>query len=174
MQIETSWMLPLPIFEWIEENIPFGSTILEFGSGEGSKRLSVNYDLYSIEHNPEWLGFSQSTYIYAPIKLSDKYQGEIGWYDIERIKEYLPSKIDLMIIDGPNGSIGRSGLLDHVDSFSWEFPVIIDDLHREKEYAFSQHLSEKCNLQCTHYSKSDEEISSNNRSFGVFLRKEKV
>jgi len=174
MQVERSWMLPQQVFEWIEENIPFGSTILEFGSGEGTKRLSVNYDLYSVEHNPEWIGFAKSTYIYAPIRLSDKHPGEIGWYDIDRIKEKLPSKIDLMIIDGPNGSIGRSGLLDHIEYFSWDFPIIIDDLHREKEYIFSQTLSQKCDLKCIHYAEFGTEMSTSSRSFGVFSKGNKV
>ena len=174
MIIEKPWMLPSSVFEWIEENIPFGSTILEFGSGEGTKRLSVNYDIYSVEHNPEWLGFAKSKYIYAPIHLSDKFPGEIGWYEINRIKENLPSKIELMIIDGPNGKIGRSGLLEHTGIFSWDFPVIIDDLHRENEYLFSQELSRKCNLQCIHYAESDLETTNITRKFGVFSKKGKV
>tara|TARA_B110001452_G_scaffold264254_1_gene266976 strand:+ start:837 stop:1358 length:522 start_codon:yes stop_codon:yes gene_type:complete len=170
MQVERSWMLPQQVFEWIEENIPFGSTILEFGSGEGTERLSVNYDLYSVEHNPEWIGFAKSTYIYAPIRLSNKYPDEIGWYDIDIINEKLPSKIDLMIIDGPNGSIGRSGLLEHIEYFSWNFPIVIDDLHRDKEYVFSQALSDKCNLKCIHFAEFENERSKSIRSFGVFSK----
>jgi len=174
MNENLSWMLPPPVFSWIEENIPFGSTIVEFGSGEGSKRLSENYNLFSIEHNPEWLGFSNGTYIYAPIQLSDEFPGEIGWYDINRIKENIPVKIDLMIIDGPNGAIGRSGILAHTELFSWTFPVVIDDLHREKEYTFSQKLSNKCNLQCIHFAKTEKTENSVVRSFGVFSVKGKV
>jgi len=174
MNENLSWMLPPPVFSWIEENIPFGSTIVEFGSGEGSKRLSENYNLFSIEHNPEWLGFSNGTYIYAPIQLSDEFPGEIGWYDIDRIKENIPVKIDLMIIDGPNGAIGRSGILAHTELFSWTFPVVIDDLHREKEYTFSQKLSNKCNLQCIHFAKTEKTENSVVRSFGVFSVKGKV
>ena len=174
MNENLSWMLPPPVFSWIEENIPFGSTIVEFGCGEASKRLSENYNLFSIEHNPEWLGFSSGTYIYAPIKLSDEFSGEIGWYDINLIKEKIPTKIDLMIIDGPNGAIGRSGILAHIEFFSWTFPVVIDDLHREKEYTFSQKLSKKCNLQCIHFAKTEKTETSSVRSFGVFSTKGKV
>ena len=48
-----------------------------------------------------------------------------------------------MIIDGPNGNIGRSGILSHLDLFSWDYPILIDDLQREKEFELSQRLSKK-------------------------------
>ena len=49
------WALPDKAFQWIEENIPFGSNIVELGSGHGSMRLSQNYQLWSIEHDEAWL-----------------------------------------------------------------------------------------------------------------------
>ena len=52
---EMAWMMPERAFEWIEKNIPYGSTILEFGSGKGTERLALNYTIFSIEHNPEWI-----------------------------------------------------------------------------------------------------------------------
>ena len=174
MNDESPWMLPHSVFEWIEKNIAFGSTILEFGCGEGSRRLALNYELYSVEHNPEWLYSSNGICLYAPILLSDEFPGEIGWYNLQSIKEKLPQNIDLMIIDGPNGSIGRSGMLAHTDSFSWEFPVLIDDLHREKEYQFSQQLSENMNLHCVHFVETGDKESGSLRSFGVFQKKGEV
>ena len=81
MRDNLPWMLPNTAFEWIEANIASGGTILEFGSGEGSKRLAISYSLYSVEHNPEWLNVSGGKYLYAPIKLSDEFNNEIGWYD---------------------------------------------------------------------------------------------
>ena len=140
MSNDSAWMLPQEAFSWIEDHIAPGSTILEFGSGQGSKHLAQIYDLFSVEHNPEFLKSESGTFIYAPILLSSDYPGEIGWYDIEKVKQQLPEKIDLMIIDGPTGLIGRSGLLSHTGLFSWDFPVLIDDLHREREYLMSQHL----------------------------------
>ena len=69
---ETAWMMPKEAFEWIENNIPFGSKILEIGSGKGSERLAVNYTLFSVEHNPEWINKYNSNYIYAPIKFFEQ------------------------------------------------------------------------------------------------------
>jgi len=174
MSNELSWMLPPEVFEWIETNISFGSTILEFGSGEGSKRLSSNYNLYSVEHNPEWLRATNGVCLYAPIELSEEFPGEIGWYDLKKIEKELPKKIDLMIIDGPNGTIGRSGMLAHVESFSWTYPVLIDDLHREREFTFSQELAKTLNLKCIHFKETEHEENRSLRSFGVFYRVNEV
>ena len=82
---EMAWMMPERAFEWIEKNIPYGSTILEFGSGKGTERLALNYTIFSIEHNPEWINKYNSNYIYAPIKLyeQDSQKNGLGWYDID-------------------------------------------------------------------------------------------
>jgi hypothetical protein len=45
------WMFSSEVFNWIDENIPQGSLILEFGSGKGSIELSKKFDLISIEHD---------------------------------------------------------------------------------------------------------------------------
>lgn len=170
MSSESAWMLPLNAFRWIEQNIPHGSTILEFGSGEGSKLLMNNYDLFSVEHNPEWLRLNDKKCLYAPIKINDKFPGEIGWYDLELIKKNLPSQIDLMIIDGPIGTIGRSGILDYIEYFSWNFTILIDDLQREQESLFSQKLCRKIQFECIHFDET-EENKGFKRSFGVFQKR---
>ena len=75
-------MLPIEAFEWVERNIPKGSTVLEFGSGDGSQRLADRYQLWSVEHDADWLNRTTSNYVYAPIvsnPVSDEYQ-EQGWY----------------------------------------------------------------------------------------------
>ena len=66
------------LVNWIYNNIPEGSTILEFGSGYGTAELVKKYTVYSIEDNIDWVNFvPESTYFYAPIK--------DNWYDISFI-----------------------------------------------------------------------------------------
>ena len=138
------WMLPSEVFQWIEENISHGSRILEFGSGEGSVILSKNYQLISIEHDEQWIGLSSGEYIHAPIvqnQVSNKYS-ELGWYDFEMLQD-LPSSVDVILIDGPPGEIGRSGILHMLKKLplcSW---IIIDDTDRTPEKKLTELLIQR-------------------------------
>jgi len=115
------------LYEWIKRNIPFGSTIIEFGAGDISTRaLSEHWDLHSVEDNPAWISKWNATYIYAPIKN--------GWYDIDIVKANLPLSYALVIVDGPSGAGNRGGILDHLDILRTDVPIIVDDTWREQEY----------------------------------------
>lgn len=149
--IKTGWELPDKAFEWIEENIPFGSTIVELGSGHGSKRLSSNYDLWSIEHDTGWLNLYSSNYIHAEI-VPFEINGESGsWYNPEKIKKALPSNYSLLIIDGPPSSIGRKGVLAHHEIFFWGCHILVDDTHRLEEKNISDQLSLQKSLNKIHF-----------------------
>ncbi len=128
------WSLPEELFEWIWTQIPDGASILEFGSGNGSLRLSKKYELISIEHDMEWLNLSNSRYIHAPIvenKSSVEFS-EQGWYNIENLVG-LPLYVDVIIVDGPPGAIGRSGILLYLDKMPRCNYLIIDDTDRDPE-----------------------------------------
>lgn len=123
------WALPEEAFEWILKNIPQGSTILELGSGSGTKELVKFYKVYSVEQNFVWVGKEpKSNYIYAP--LVD------GWYD-EKMFESLPKEYDLLIVDGPIGK-DRGNFVKFCERFN-DVPFLIDDTQRtiDREMAFS-------------------------------------
>lgn len=141
--MDVGWMLPESAFEWIERHIPIGSTILELGSGYGSHRLSKKYTMYSIEHDEQWVDKFNHTYIHAEIK--EDTEG-IPWYDSEVLRNEIPDKYDLLIIDGPPSEIGRIGLLNQIDLFHWDQPVLIDDTHREEEKHIVKQILSKFNL----------------------------
>jgi hypothetical protein len=113
------------LFAWIGENIPIGSVILELGSGSGTIELCKYYTVYSVEHDEKFIGLSRSNYIHAPIKS--------GWYDVEILKKQLPEKYDLLLIDGPPGTIGRHKFFENIHLFRTNIPVIFDDTHRKAE-----------------------------------------
>ena len=132
------WMLPKGALEWISENIPIGSSILE-RSGHGTIELSKNYNVTSIEHDIEWLNLAPVSYIHSPIV---SIGNDEQWYDISFLRQ-IPEEVYLIIIDGPPGEIGRTGILNYLDQlpeFTW---ILIDDVHREEERNIADKFEEK-------------------------------
>jgi hypothetical protein len=144
--------------DWIERNLPKGSTILEFGSGPGTDRLGVNFKMFSIEHDVDWVGTSdKSIYVHAPIKN--------GWYNIKAIKELL-NKIDnydLVLVDGPTGKIGRHGLLNNLELFNDKVIWVFDDVNRPNELKIMQDF-------CNKTGKSYIIFKGENRSFAITMK----
>ncbi len=141
------------VIEWIKNNVPKGSTILELGSGKGSTlHLCDDYDLYSIEHEKRWMNKFDSTYIYAPIK--------DGFYDIDVLKEKLPDKYALIFVDGPprkidGKKIGRKGFGENLDLFNTDCIIIFDDSDRGRERKLIASVCEQLGREVIHYKGHD-------------------
>jgi hypothetical protein len=137
------WAISQEVVNVISNLIRPGSIILELGSGTGTGLLSENYQMISIENNPEFLDLEDTRYIHAPIVDYDKspFAGETGWYDTNIIRKEIPSEYDLLLIDGPPGRIGRSGILLHLDLFRSDRPIIVDDSHRSTEENIANEIS---------------------------------
>ena len=119
------WSISEELFEWMIANIDIDSSILEFGSGNGTTRLCKHFNVTSIEHNEEWLNKAiDSEYIYAPIVE--------GWYDVNCLDKIIGKKYSAVLIDGPPGNIGRDGVImfaiDNPELF--DGIIIIDDTNR--------------------------------------------
>ena len=159
--MNSGWTLPEKAFQWIEENIPVGSNIVELGSGHGSIRLSENYNVWSIEHNETWLNISSSNYIHAEI-IPFSVNGEKGhWYNAEKIKCALPEKYALMIIDGPPSTIGRNGVLAFQELFNWDCHILVDDTHRAEDKLIADELSSQKLLNQKHFTEYYEQNGTN-------------
>ena len=135
------WILPSEVIAWINDNLSKGCTILEFGSGHGSVALSSRFNLISVEHDEEWLNLSNGTYIHAEIvqnPISNRHK-QTGWYNPESLVN-LPDFVDLIIVDGPPGDVGRIGLLHHLALLPKSNYWIVDDTDREAEAILLQNL----------------------------------
>jgi hypothetical protein len=149
-EVNQGWMLTPEVMSWIDENIQPDSVILEFGSGHGSIKIAEKYKLWSIEHDSTWIGVSNSIYIEAKIianPISDKY-GERGWYDFESLSE-VPDSVELIIIDGPPGKIGRSGILHYLEELPTCRWILIDDTDRNPEAILANELIKRLLVQST-------------------------
>jgi len=119
--------------DWILQKLPKGSTMLEFGSGPGTTLFVEKFKVYSIEHDIKYVGVEpKSTYVHAPIVVNPN---NIRWYDERIVRNFIKDlKYDLILVDGPLGSIGRSGIKNILDVLKTEtIPVIFDDVNRPEE-----------------------------------------
>ncbi len=169
--MNSGWALPNRAFQWIEENIPFGQNIVELGSGEGSSRISKNYELWSIEHNEAWLHTSSSNYIHAEIIPYSVNGSEGSWYNPEKIKQALPKEYDLLIIDGPPSTVGREGVLVHHELFSWSGYVLIDDTHRPQDKLLADQIASEKSLNQIHFTEYFE-ATNVHRQFTILSQNE--
>ena len=148
------WAIDQSTYKWILDNIEIGCNILELGSGTGTIELSKYYNVYSIEHNKEFLNLSKkSTYIYTEI-LNE-------FYDIPKIKNQLPKKYDLLLIDGPpKADSNRNKFLEHIEYFNLDCTILVDDTNRNDELELLKDLAKITNRQY-------KIIGNSNKSFGI-------
>lgn len=160
--------MPEDAFRWIENNIEQNATILEFGSGDGSQRLSNRYDLWSIEHDDAWIGKTQSNYVHAEIvsnPWSEKL-GETGWYD-PAFLDSAPEAVELIIVDGPVGTIGRGGILHVLERLPKFKYLLVDDTDRKEERALSEKICEMLHLKYTRFETTQLKSNGDRRCFDI-------
>lgn len=133
------WAIPKECFDKIVEILPFNSTILELGSGTGTKVLSKFYNMISIETDAKWLNKYKSTYLHVPF--DDKYR----WYNLEILKQKLETigSYDLFLIDGPKGY--RDKISENLELFRQDIPWIFDDTMGPEHLETMQTCCEKMN-----------------------------
>lgn len=103
-------------------------TILEFGSGDGTKKLvDHGYTVYSIEENEKYCGLHHDNYLLAEI-VDD-------WYDEKKVFDFIKNKNwDALLIDGPAHG-DRKKMFEILGSdFFMKTPIIfIDDIERPND-----------------------------------------
>ena len=141
-----SYAISEGLLHYIEMMLPSGSTILELGSGEGTRRLAARFKMISVEHDERWLGVAPSTYIHAPIEPFNKpcavFPSDEGWYSRSVLRQALPGyRYDLLLVDGPPNFIGRGGVYKYKELFNLNVPLIFDDAHRPRVLQILQRFS---------------------------------
>ncbi len=145
--MDESWMLPREAIEFILGTVEPGTVVVEFGSGHGSEILAKHCELYSIEHDEAWLGIAPSTYIHATIQqnVHSSESGESGWYDVDKVVQNWPPDPQCVVIDGPPGYIGRTGILSLLNLLEGVPIILVDDVDRPAELRLAERLAERLN-----------------------------
>lgn len=128
------WALSSDALSVVKELSP--QCILELGSGQGSLELAKICPVYSVEHDRRFINNqSDIVYLFCPIKDM--------WYRADALKIMLASlpTVDLLIIDGPPGTIGRAKILEHLDLFNLSANILVDDIHRNEDKAIFDRLA---------------------------------
>jgi len=153
------WSITKECFDNIIEILPFGKTILEIGSGNSTKILSIFYNMISIESKKEWMNKYDSKYLYIPFKqmVSEKF-GKTKWLDVDVLKDKLQNiDYDLIIVDA---GADRIGIYDNIHIFKIDIPIIFDDTMNDQYLKCAELLSIKLNkkietVQCKRNKKCD-------------------
>jgi predicted O-methyltransferase YrrM len=136
----------------IYEILPPNKTVLELGSGAGSTpALAKCYKVFSVEHDEEWVGKYDSEYIHIPLikhKQIKNHKGDL-WYNAKLLKEKIPDKYDLLLVDGPPYS--RAGLVKYWSMFRDDVIVVFDDVNRERDRKVTHSIAAKLKKPYTVY-----------------------
>lgn len=141
----------------IRSVLPQNASILEFGCGVTSKLLLNWYNVYSIEHNIQWLNHENAFHVplkqyndidfKAPVDISclPFYDKQVAWYDPEILESTLKKipNYDLILIDGPNGNYGRGGFYTYIHLFNTNAHMVFHDLNRQAEMELIKKVSNK-------------------------------
>lgn len=118
------WSIEKKMLLFIKSVLRQGKTILEFGSGIGTDALLKYYKVISIENNKSFAFKRNERHLclYSPL--------ENDWYDRVKVRQALLKNPDMLLVDGPPGTL-RQGILSNIDLFSHlTVPVIFDDIDR--------------------------------------------
>ena len=137
-----AWQLGIAATDWVLANIPAGSKILEFGAGRGTHERARHYEITAIEHNEAYESHDYRCLL-APIVLNEisSQNNEQGWYDPEVLLALEEEEFALIIVDGPPGEVGRSGILALPWILNLAPLVMVDDTHREAERQLAHSIS---------------------------------
>ncbi len=148
-----NFMLPHRAINEVGERLSDGATIVELGSGDGTLALlQQGYNVVSVEHDPVWASIHPGTCVLTSIKpcAESEAHGEEGWYVLNEDDRRFPPKFELLLVDGPPGWIGRSGLLGHEWLIKRATNILIDDTDRTAEAQLAAQLQSMTNGSMEH------------------------
>ena len=136
-------------------------TILELGSGTGTKELRKIATVISVEHDPQYLPETHAPHKGFIVPLCNT----TGWYEKQQMYKILKhGGYDLILVDGPLRN-GRHGFLQNLWMFETDCAIIIDDTNRKEIKKMVDSLAKKFKRDYAEFEDQEK------RKFAVFYRK---
>ena len=128
----------------ITQLVQEGAVVVELGDRIGLDRLEHLYHILTIYSDKTKMPFQISDkHVHVPTKsLAD---GVTEWYDPLLLGSLLPEKYDLLFVNGPKEKYGKFGLLENINLFNLDIPIIINDSIRENDAGIARELAYKLN-----------------------------
>ena len=128
----------------ISQLIPSGAVVVELGNRIGLDYLDDKFQILTFDSNDTNISSSNSDkHMHIPIVAPQI--GGTEWYDSEILGRSLPKHYDLLFVNGPQGPYGKHGLLENINLFNSEIPIIINDTIRENDAGIARELAYKLN-----------------------------
>ncbi len=147
------------LYEYICKTLPYGSTILELGSGWGTSQLVKHYTVHSVEHSKLFWDRYHTNYIHVPLKQHKAVKNHDGdvWYDAKILRRAVVGlKYDLLLIDGP--PVTRAGFVKYFDIFNPHVIMIFDDVNRKKDNSIMNSIASKLEVPYITYGAGTEKL----------------
>lgn len=108
------------------KHIPSSAVVLELGGGTGSNALHEHWTCVTVEHDQRWSDYLRRTGCTT-------HQSELteGWYTLDHTLKQLIQTADVVVIDGPPGTL-RGNAAPHLHLIKAGAFVIFDDSHRRE------------------------------------------
>jgi len=130
-----------PMIESIISELEKGKTILEFGSGKGTRALiELGYKVFSIEESEDYWDLYHDNYLHCPL-VGDSYENRC--YPTEEVFNFASNiEYDAILVDGPaNGN--RCNLITLFSLLRTDNVIIfVDDIERSSDRQFFNAIKE--------------------------------
>lgn len=156
------WHIGPKLWAAVRRYIGYGSRTFETGSGLSTWLFAMcGCEHLALEASPHWFSvvtgspFVQSASVLLRELTPEPDDAQTFWYEWEPTDSTRP--FDVVLVDGPNGKIGRGGVVDRIFALAHDQSVIfVDDANRPEERAVAVEIGTRLQLPVDYHPAGEE------------------